>query len=188
MTWQKEVDVCYCVVKKLELSTEYFRRYCKKLLHQFLIYVFQDTQLQALIPSWYGRWHFILLSWSFWTLQCIFKWGMEIFCLGEYDLFDLFNMYCKVWKWHDGRKWMFATVLWRNRSLAVNILEDIAKSCCISFCFIYSKILNCKLWFLHDMVDDTSFYHCGHFGTLQCIFKWGNGNILFGWIWSFWPI
>ena len=53
---------------------------------------------------------------------------MEIFYLGECDLSDLLNMYCKVWKWHDGKKWMCATVLWRNWSLAVNILGDIAKT------------------------------------------------------------
>ena len=53
---------------------------------------------------------------------------MEIFCLGEYGLFDLFNMDCRVWKWHD-KEVECATVLWRNWSLAVNSLEDIAKSC-----------------------------------------------------------
>ena len=30
-------------------------------------------------------------------------------------------MYCKVRKWLDGKKWMCATVLWRNWSLTVNI-------------------------------------------------------------------
>ena len=52
---------------------------------------------------------------------------MEIFYLCECDLSDLLNMYCKVWKWHDGKKWMCATMLWRNCSLAVNILGDITK-------------------------------------------------------------
>ena len=32
----------------------------------------------------------------FWTLHAFPNGGMEIFCLGEYDLFDLFNMDCKV--------------------------------------------------------------------------------------------
>ena len=32
----------------------------------------------------------------------------------------------------------------------MNILEDIAKSCWIRFCFISSKIFNCKLHFLHE--------------------------------------
>ena len=73
------------------------------------------------------------------------------------------NMYCKSWKWHDGNKWMCATVLLRTWSLAMKIFEDIAKSCWISFCFISSKIFNFKLQFLHDMVEDTAFYHCGHF-------------------------
>ena len=39
------MDVCYCVVKELELSSEYFGRYCKKLLNQFLFYFFQAIQL-----------------------------------------------------------------------------------------------------------------------------------------------
>ena len=99
----------------------------------------------------------------FWPYNAFPNGEIEFFCFGEYDLFDLLNMYCKVWKWHDGKKWMCATVLWRNWSLAVNILEDIAKSCWISFCLIVSKIFNCKLQFLHDMVEDTAFYHCGHF-------------------------
>ena len=54
---------------------------------------------------------------------------MEVFILGEYDLFNLYNMNCKVSKWHDTKKWGYATVLWRNWKLAMNILEDIAKSC-----------------------------------------------------------
>ena len=61
----------------------------------------------------------------------------------------------------------------------MNILADIAKNCYISFCFISSKIFNCKLQFLQDMVEDTAFYHCGHFWTLQCISKWRNGDFLF---------
>ena len=39
------MEVCYCVVKKMELSSEYFGRYCQKLLNQFLFYIFQDIQL-----------------------------------------------------------------------------------------------------------------------------------------------
>ena len=39
----------------------------------------------------------------------------------------------------------------------MNILADIAKSCLISFCLISSKIFNCKLEFLQDMVEDTTF-------------------------------
>ena len=63
---------------------------------------------------------------------------MEIFCLGEYYLFDILNMYCKVWKWHYGKKWMCATVLWKNWSLAVNILEDIAKHCLYGSCKVHN--------------------------------------------------
>ena len=29
------------------------------------------------------------------------------------------------------------------------------------------------------MVEDAAFYHCGHFWTLQCISKWGNGDFIF---------
>ena len=76
------MEVCYCIVKKMELSSEYFGRYCQKLL--------------------------------------------------------------------------------------------------ISFCFIFSKIFNFKLKFLQDMVEDTAFYHCGHFWTLQCISKWGNRDFQSG--------
>ena len=65
-------------------------------------------------------------------------------------------------------------------SLAVNILEDIAKSCEISFCFVSSKIFKCKLEFLQDMVEDTAFYRCGHFWTLQYISTWANVDFLFG--------
>ena len=36
---------------------------------------------------------------------------MEIFYLGECDLSDLLNMYCKVSKSHDRKKWMCTTVL-----------------------------------------------------------------------------
>ena len=38
----------------------------------------------------------------------------------------------------------------------MKILEDIAETCQISFCFISSKIFNCKLPFLQDMVEG----HC----------------------------
>ena len=60
----------------------------------------------------------------------------------------------------------------------MNILEDIAKML-NSFCFISSKLFNCKLQVLHGMVEDTAFYHGGHVWTLQCISKWGNGDFLF---------
>ena len=36
VTGWKEVEVCYCVVKELELSSEYFGRNCKTLLNQFV--------------------------------------------------------------------------------------------------------------------------------------------------------
>ena len=42
-------------------------------------------------------------------------------------------------------------------------MRNIHTHCKISFCFIFSKIFNSKLQFLHDMVEDTAFYHCGHF-------------------------
>ena len=74
------MEVCYCVVKELELSSEYFGRNCKTLLNQFVLY----------LPSY----SFVLVP--------------------------------------------------------------------------------------YDMVEDTAFYHCGHFWTLQCISKWGNGDFLFG--------
>ena len=35
------MEVCYCVVKELELSSEYFGRYCKKLLNSFC-YIFSQ--------------------------------------------------------------------------------------------------------------------------------------------------
>ena len=33
------MDVCYCVVKKVELSSEYFGRYFKKLLNQLSLWL-----------------------------------------------------------------------------------------------------------------------------------------------------
>ena len=54
---------------------------------------------------------------------------MEIFCLGEYDLLTYLTWIVMSASGHDGKNWMFATVLCRNWSLTVNILEDIAKSC-----------------------------------------------------------
>ena len=39
VTGWKEVEVCYCVVKELELSSEYFGRNCKTLLNQFCLYL-----------------------------------------------------------------------------------------------------------------------------------------------------
>ena len=44
VTGWKEVEVCYCVVKELELSSEYFGRYCKN-VEQFLLYIFPAIQL-----------------------------------------------------------------------------------------------------------------------------------------------
>ena len=41
-------------------------------------------------------------------------------------------------------------------------------------------MFNSKLQFIHDMVEDTAFYHFSHFLTLQCISKWGNGDFLLG--------
>ena len=41
----KEEEVCYCVVKKMECSSEYFGRYCQKLLNKFLFYIYQNIQL-----------------------------------------------------------------------------------------------------------------------------------------------
>ena len=169
--WNWQDGQKWIYAKKLELSSEYFGDIAKscwisfcfissKIFNcklQFLHDMVEDT-------AFYHCIHFC-------TLQCISKWEIEFFCFGEYDLFDLLNMCCKVWKWHERKKWMCATVLWRNWSLAVNILEDIAKSCWISFSLIVSKTFNCKLQFLHDMVEDTAFYHCGHFLTLQCISK-----------------
>ena len=38
VTGWKEVEVCYCVVKELELSSEYFGRYCKNVKSVFAIY------------------------------------------------------------------------------------------------------------------------------------------------------
>ena len=92
------MEVCYCVVEKLELSSEYFGRYCKKLLlNQFWFYIFQAIQLQVSVHSWYGTGHCILSLWSFFGPYNAFPNGdMEIFSLGEFDLFDLSNMGCKV--------------------------------------------------------------------------------------------
>ena len=41
VTGWKEVEVCYCVVKELELSSEYFG----KNVEQFLLYIFPAIQL-----------------------------------------------------------------------------------------------------------------------------------------------
>ena len=48
------------------------------------------------------------------------------------------------------------------------------------FLFYIFRIFNYKLQLLQDMVEDTAFYHCGHFWTLQYIFKWGNGDFYLG--------
>ena len=45
VTGWKEVEVCYCVVKELELSSEYFGRYCKTVVKSVLFYIFQAIQL-----------------------------------------------------------------------------------------------------------------------------------------------
>ena len=37
-------------------------------------------------------------------------------------------------------------------------------------------IFNCKLQFLHGMVEHIVFYQFGHFWILHCISKWGNGD------------
>ena len=92
----------------------------------------------------------------FWPYNAFPNGEIEFFCFGEYALFDLLNMCCKVWRWHERMKRMCATVLWRIWSLAVNILEDIIS-------LIVSKTFNCMFQFLHDMVEDTAFYHWGHF-------------------------
>ena len=84
-------------MKKLELSSEYFGRYCKKMLNQFLFisskmlnYKLQFLHGMVENTAFYHCGHFQ-------TLQCISKWGSGDFSvLGKYDLFDLFNMYCKV--------------------------------------------------------------------------------------------
>ena len=41
-------------------------------------------------------------------------------------------------------------------------------------------IFNYKFQFLHNMVEDTAYYHCGHYWTSQCIAKWRNADFLFG--------
>ena len=43
----------------------------------------------------------------------------------------------------------------------MNILEGIAKIV-KSVLFISSKLFNCKLYFLHGMIEDTVIYHYGH--------------------------
>ena len=111
MTWKKEVDVCYCVVKNLELSIEYFGRYCKKLLNQFFFNSFQDIQLYASVPSWYGRRHCILSLWSFLTLQCISKWGNGDFLFGW--IWPFWPAYHALWilKLTRWKKWIYAKKL-----------------------------------------------------------------------------
>ena len=54
----------------------------------------------------------------------------------------------------------------------MNILEGIAKIV-KSVLFISSKLFNCKLQFLHGMIEDTAFYHCGHNRTFTMHFQMG---------------
>ena len=128
VTWWKEVEVCYCVVKKMELSTEYFGNNCQTLLNQFFILYLPRYSIVSLsfFRIWYRTLHSIIVV-IFGLCNAFPNGEMEIFYLSECDLSDLHNMYCKVSKWHDGKKWMCATVLWRNWGLAVNMLGDITK-------------------------------------------------------------
>ena len=43
----------------------------------------------------------------------------------------------------------------------MNILEGIAKIV-KSILFISSKLFSCKFQFLHGMIEESAFYHCGH--------------------------
>ena len=43
----------------------------------------------------------------------------------------------------------------------MNILEGIAKIV-KSVLFISSKLFSCKFQFLHGMIEESAFYHCGH--------------------------
>ena len=38
-TMLKEVDMCYSVMKELESSSEYFGRYCKKVVNQLILWL-----------------------------------------------------------------------------------------------------------------------------------------------------
>ena len=70
----KEVDVC-CVVKELELSSEYFGRYCKKLLNSFCLYFpsYSICKLQFLHGMVEDT--AILSLWSFLDLTMHFQMG-----------------------------------------------------------------------------------------------------------------
>ena len=91
------MEVFYCVVKKLELSSEYLGRYCKQLVESVLFYnvpSYSSCKLQFF--------HGMIEESAFYhcghnRLHNAFPNGkMEIICLGKYDLFDPLNMDCKV--------------------------------------------------------------------------------------------
>ena len=75
VTGWKEVEVCYCVVKELELSSEYFGRNCKTLLNQFVFISSKLFNCKLQFLHGYGRGHCILSLWSFLDLTMHFQMG-----------------------------------------------------------------------------------------------------------------
>ena len=158
-------------MKTLELSSEYFGRYCKKLLNQFLFNIFQDIQLQSSVPSWYSRGHCIPILWSFLYLTMHFQIGKWRFSVWV-NMTILTYLTCIVRCKSDTMKKVdMCYCVVKKLELSSQYFGRYCKRCWISFYLISSKIFSCKLQFLHDMIEDIVFYHCGYFQTLQYIFK-----------------
>ena len=60
----------------------------------------------------------------------------------------------------------------------MNILEGTAKIV-KSIMFISSKLFSCKFQFLHGMIEESAFYHCGHNRLHNAYPNGKNGDFLF---------
>ena len=108
MTWWKEVDVCYWVVKNFELSSEYFGRYCNNRLslQQLKTYSWKLKIVYCKLKMYSQK-----LKMVYWKLKTIEN---ELRSTGS-NLVPLLATRCLYWC----RQYIWAQVNWIQLSLTL---------------------------------------------------------------------
>ena len=126
MTWWKAVDVSYCVVKKLELSSEYFGWYCKNRLNSKQLKMFSWKLKMAYCKLKMYSWKLKTVYWKLMTIanelrstrpnlvpllatRCLYQWGIWKLKMIYWNFTYSWQLKM-VLKTADNRKW--AEVNW----------------------------------------------------------------------------
>ena len=135
------VDVCYCVLKKLELSSEYFGRYCKKCLSlkQLKTYSWKLKTVYCKLKM--HSWKLKMVYWKLHTIEHELRSTgpnlvplLAIRCLyqGIGYILKLKTVYCKLktYSWKLKRVyWKLQTIENEIRSTGPNLLPLVATKC-----------------------------------------------------------